>query len=392
MDDDALDALLRPADPHQDARRARPTHPKGWEPGYSWDGSHGVITTAPLADRPRTWDEFIRDSGLNPDEVEVLEPVQVRGWDMPTRGGVVRAHYYRLTVRRRSGSASVDELVKRIGRRRPPKERPTGDAAFMVLVGDTQFGKMDGDGVAGTVDRFLAKTDAAVARLKARRREGYSIGPVYLAWLGDCIEGFQSQGGRLAWRNTLTLTEQVRLYRRMLLHQVEQFAPLTDRLVIASVPGNHDEAVRTGDKMSTRYDDSWAIEGAAAVHDALRLNPDAYGHVTLVVPPRDELTLTLDVCGTAVGLAHGHQFRGGWEKWWAGQAHGRQPIGDADLLLAGHLHHWVSQDTGGGKTFIQVPALDGGSTWFRHGNGEEARAGMVTLVVGEGGWLDRPYL
>src|SRR5487761_98096 len=67
-------------------------HPHGWEPGYMWDGSAGTITTKPLTERPKTWDDFITDAGLDPAEVEVVGQVNVRGWDMNIGdGNVVRA-------------------------------------------------------------------------------------------------------------------------------------------------------------------------------------------------------------------------------------------------------------------------------------------------------------
>src|SRR5690606_9088636 len=214
-------------------------------------------------------------------------------------------------------------------------------------------------------------TERAVERLKVlRKRE--PIGPVYLIHLGDCIEGFVSQGGANAWRTTLTLTEQVRLYRRLLIEQVKTLAPLAEQLVVVGIPGNHDEANRP----IHSYGDSWAIDSVAAVRDALELAGN-YEHVTCIAPARDELTVTLDVCGTVVGMAHGHQFGGardGYKKWWQGQAMGRQPIGDADILLAGHLHHLrVEQEA---RTFIQVPALEAESTWYRHRHGAVSPPGI----------------
>jgi hypothetical protein len=102
-------------------------------------------------------------------------------------------------------------------------------------------------------------------------------------------------------------------------------------------------------------------------------------------PARDELTLTLDVCGTVVGMAHGHQFRSGnYRTWWDRQAHSRQPVGDADILLAGHLHHLRIEREA--RTFIQVPALESESTWFRHTNGGMSQPGIVTALVGGGSW------
>jgi hypothetical protein len=57
------------------------------------------------------------------------------------------------------------------------------------------------------------------------------------------------------------------------------------------------------------------------------------------------------------------------------------------LLLAGHYHH-LRIEQSGRKTFVQCPALDGGSQWFSNSSGAEAPAGMLTLTVGEGKWDD----
>jgi len=379
---DALEATAQPPA----APRGRRDHPTGRE--YAWDGSHGFIQTEALAERPTTWDEFIRDAGLDPDEVEVIEPVQVRGWDMPAGAldpetgqritNIVRARYYRLMLRRRTLRVDLDELVKAARRKGSRPEQTITDAAFVVALGDLQLGKVDGDGVEGTVGRYLDATKAAVARYRKVAKGA----PLYLFHLGDCIEGFVSQGGANAWRTTLTTTEQVRLYRRLLIEQIKAFAPVAPSLVVVGIPGNHDEANRP---LHT-YGDSWAIDSVSAVKDALDL-AGGYEHVTLHAPARDELTLTLDVCGTVIGAAHGHQWRTGQAvTWWAKQSHGRQPIGDADLLLSAHLHHLRVEQTGSDKTWIQVPALESGSQWWKHKTGEWGQPGVVTFVAGGGSW------
>lgn len=40
------------------------------------------------------------------------------------------------------------------------------------------------------------------------------------------------------------------------------------------------------------------------------------------------------------------------------------------------------------QTFIQAPALDGGSVWWRHTTGQDAPPGVLTMTVGGGGWDD----
>jgi predicted phosphodiesterase len=167
---------------------------------------------------------------------------------------------------------------------------------------------------------------------------------------------------------------------------IKQFAPLADQIIVPAIPGNHDEAVRVGNSMATSYTDSFALDAASAVADALADHPD-FKHVSFVFPKYDTLTVTLDVAGTVVGFAHGHQMRGKAVDWWAKQAHGMQDIGEATLLLSGHYHHLRVEQTGA-KTWMQAPALDGGSVWFENASGQAAPAGMLTLTIGNGGWSD----
>jgi predicted phosphodiesterase len=255
-----------------------------------------------------------------------------------------------------------------------------------VVLADTQVGKIDGGGTEEIIQNVLQKIDDAVIRLKELKKSGRQIDSIYLPQLGDCIEGMNSQGGKHIWRTDLDLTSQIRVYRRLLLHMVKAFAPHADRVIVPCVPGNHDEAVRVGNSMATTYTDSFALDAASAVADALADHPD-YKHVSFVFPTYDTLTVTLDICGTVVGLAHGHQCRGKAIDWWKNMAHGQQDIGEATLLITGHYHH-LRIEQSGRKTWMQAPALDGGSTWFENATGQAAPAGMLTMLVGKGWWQD----
>lgn len=394
--DDDLNSLTNPGDKSNYRPSVLAKHPSGWEPGVAWDGESGTLTSKPLDSEPNDWSELLAVWDLDPEVFEVVEPVQYRAWDAPDpEGGLRRLFYYRAAIRRRVESrASVAELLAVLKEKRPRRgsfEPPEGGFMYVVPAGDLQIGKPDGDGSEGTIRRFVEKTDLSVLRLKELRRLKRPISGVMLPWLGDCIEGLVSQGGALAaaGRLDLTMSEQLRVYRRLMLYQIQQFAGLSDRIIVPVVPGNHDEVQKAG-KVVRRYDDSWAIEGAVAVADALKLS-NQYDHVSFVFPGIDELTITLDVAGTPVGFAHGHQFGRDPMKWWAGQAHGMQDIGSATLLLGAHLHH-LRIEQGGAKTFIQIPAMDGGSTWWRHKTGQDAPAAMVSMLVGHGGWSDLAIL
>lgn len=401
--EDELNALKTAGPTDGPTRSGARQHPAGWEPGVAWDGSEGTITTEPVTEAPSDWDDVLRRWDLDPEQFAILDDrVQFRAWDAAIGDGVVqRMYYFRAVIVPRRRSVNVDELLAEVKTWRPRKTappRPDLDdvpLAFAAFLGDTQIGKPDGDGSAGTVRRVLKKTELAIQRVSELRRLGRRIDTVYLPQMGDCIEGTVSQGGNLAsaGRLDLTLTEMTRVYRRLLLATVKAWAPHADRIIVPVVPGNHDEAYRRGN-IQTSNTDSWAIDCAAAVADALELAPDGYGHVSFVFPQHDEISLTLDIHGTGVGLTHGHQIRGGDAfKWWANQAVGCQPIGDPNvrLLVTAHYHH-LRVNQGGKRTHVQIPALDGGSTWWRHYAGQDAPAGMVTMTIGAGGWGDLAVL
>lgn len=368
-----------PAAPEATARRM--SHPTGHEPGLTFT-SEGrpetatIASTKPLA-APEHRGKIEQQTGMSlPGDLDV----QVDRLTLQNNadGQPVQWWYKYKFIRRQRTESDIDALVKAAKRRPTKPVKRVTDKAYVVALGDLQLGKMDGDGVEGTVERFTTLTTEAIKRYK-RLAKG---APVYLIHLGDCIEGMVSQGGANTWRTTLTTTEQVRLYRRLLLEQVKAFAAVAPTLTVVSIPGNHDEAHRP----LHMYGDSWAIDALSAVSDALDLAAN-YEHVTCIAPSRDELTVTLDICGTVVGMAHGHQWRAGQATtWWAKQSHGRQPVGDADLLLSAHLHHLRVEHTGSSKTWLQVPALESGSQWWKHKTGEWGQPGVVTMLVGDGGW------
>jgi predicted phosphodiesterase len=275
--------------------------------------------------------------------------------------------------------ADYDALVEEIIKWKPKKvETSTGPLYAIYAIGDTQYGKDANGGTEATVERVTLGIQESVTRHKELLKIGRKIGTVVLPQLGDCIEGSTSQKGMVIGRSDLGVTQQVRLGRRVLMAWVKAFAPLCEELIIPVVPGNHDEPHRI---MMTDPIDSWQIEVVAAVQDACAENP-ALSHVKFMYPKPDHQTLAVDLGGTIVGLAHGHQAKD-MGKWIAGQATGRTPVGSADVLMTGHFHHFRA-DQVGPRLWIQVPAMDGGSAWFRDKSGLESPTGIVSLVVGDG--------
>lgn len=363
----------------------RKAYPDGWQPRMEVDDTDGgfvVSSPQPVADATDSdHTAVLAEFGLDPARwsVERVRRSRWQRWD----GEWLESVRLSILPARVTAAARVDldALCRDIARFRPRSKTAVNPerGSFVAPLGDTQVGKVDGGGTTAAVPRILAEIEHGAQRFRLLDRR-HHFTQVILPQLGDCIEGTVSQGGAIVGRTDLGLTEMVRVYRRLLWAQVRAYST-APRVLVPVVPGNHDETTRN--PMTTNTD-SWAIEAASAVQDAVQENPDLRDRVRFVFPEHDELTITIDASGTVLGMAHGHQFGRDPLKWWNEQAGGRSAIGDADVLLSGHFHHLRVQDHGGRRLWVQVPALDGGSTWFRHRHGQDSPSRAVTFWT-EGG-------
>jgi predicted phosphodiesterase len=374
----------------QDAVRPRRKHPTGWEPGI--DTAKGVITVAGGSQPPQDWSEIIRELGLDPAvwTVDESQPVQVRAWD----SGPNRQYYYRATVvpaRSIADRVDLDELIRQIKRQKPSKvvSEPS-DRALVVCLADWQAGKPDHGGVEALIRRLEALKDAVPDRVRELKRLGRPVGRIYVIGLGDMIENCDGHYAQQTFGVELDQRQQVKLVRRMLVQMLQSWAKLGP-LVVGAVPGNHGEN-RKGGKSFTRFEDNADLEVFEQAQEILAANPDAFGHVSWVIPDGD-MTITLDIAGTVVAFAHGHQFGGSGkplakaQRWWEGKMLAKHPVGDADVLVFGHYHHLqVVQD--GPRTIFGCPANDGGSRWFEERGGPTTACGTLTFVASEEGWSD----
>lgn len=371
-----LDDLKALANQMQEKKQAAPK--EQWRPQLELDADGGYFVSSPRKEGELANSaDLLAEFDLDPDEW-IVTNVRRSKWQT-YHGEWLES--YKVSLKPagyRAGLVDIDKLESEIRKWRPStKVKPfTGDLTAMYCSGDTQWGKDAGDGTAGTVARVRHGIQESVARHKELKNRG--VGQIALPQLGDCIEGTVSQHGRIVGRLDLSLTEQIRVGRRILLEWVKAFAPLTESLIIPTVPGNHDESHRI---VLTDPMDSWQIEIVQQVLDICAENP-ALAHVQGRFAPRDNTTLTVDLSGTMVGFAHGHQARD-MEKWWHGQAMGRTPVGQAEILVSAHLHHYkVSQV--GPNLWVQIPAMDGGSPWWKDRAGLDSPTGIVSMVVGDG--------
>lgn len=394
---DFCQGLIKPIpveseEPPPPPRLRRPLPPAEERRMVKLDGDEGELCTGPLesGSSDDAFNDVLEFFKLDPAVWEVAdESVRRSSWEQRTSDGevTVLTSYRARIQRRRQGGPDVEALMAEIRDHAPHAPAPGGEMAFVVAPADLQVGKGDPEAL---ICRFLAAVDGAVIRLQELRDTGRKIGSAYILFGGDLIENVMGYYANQAFTVALNLTDQLRVVRRLMLYIVKAFAPLVDRLVVGSAPGNHDQSVRVGGKIATDSGDSWATELLYQVSDILTENSEAFGHVTFAAPPKDDpLVLTLDICGTGVAVAHGHQFTGkDGHKWWAGQAHGRRPAGDATVLISGHYHHLRVTDQSD-RLWLQVPSLDvEGSEWYTSATGEHAPTGMVSLVVGNGRWQD----
>ena len=273
-----------------------------------------------------------------------------------------------------------DELIQLTKGKAPKRAEQKTDELYVFAMGDSQLGKPDGDGTDGIIRAW--SQSLATARtdwLKAGKPM------VLIAGLGDHIEGNQSQNGRNFYRSDLTVSEQLRVFRRMLLRTIDTFIEAPS-IVVGIVNGNHDDIQRF---QTTDASDGHATESAIAVAEAMELNPDRYGHVKLFVPGKDSDHLVLEANGTNFVLIHGHQWsRGKAMEWWEKQTFNNHPAGSAHILIHGHEHEFQISSRRD-RLVITTPALESESTWFKQKQGAVGRRGVLTFITKPAGQFER---
>lgn len=352
-----------------------------WVPGIDMDEQSGEFRTRPAIISPEA-------PTVEPQEAELLEQFNLdpQVWEITSarksqwQSGENWLEARRVSFRKRgSGFAFTPEDIERIMSSYTHivphlRDTPNFEGTLVVPTGDYQLGKQDGGGTRATVDRFARIINAIAEEYY------YGVENLVLPVLGDCLEGSVSQGGRNISNLDISPVEQMRVYRRLMMHQLAVLAPLGRRVLVPVVPGNHDESTRV---QNLGLHDSWAIEGAVAVQDWMQGRPE-YEHVTFLFPDKTEPDITVDVGGVTLAFLHGHTTGNNPDKiidWWKSQSLGRQLAGEADILVTAHWHHLRVRAVGGNRTHFQIPALDGGSDWYRHKTGDEPDSGIITFEL-----------
>ena len=315
--------------------------------------------------------------GLNPDEWEVTR-FRRSEWG---EGKVATRYEFKRTSRSQSmnklSDAELDLIHHQTLGSGPVSMVTDGQGTMVVCIADTQFGKIESPS-----DVVLQATFDAI-NTAAYRVSLWNPERVVVAFLGDLIEGFVSQGGANAWRTQTPLSEQIRLARRTMIYAMQKFHETGIPFSMVAVPGNHDQGVRFG-KGITRYDDSHDTEALIAVADAAKLS-DRYKDIEFLVPETDELSVSMNLSDTHTVFTHGYMAKNGkYHEWVKGQAYNRNSLyHGCDVVFMGHWHAFhMSEDTD--RTVIVAPAGERESTWFKHSNGAQGNPGVLLALLDSG--------
>ena len=359
--------------------------PEDWRPRLDVDETKGgfVVSTPRPAGQLPDAKEVLEEFGLDPNAWSVTSLRRSR-WQTYSGEWLesVRVSLAPLGVTAET-QLDAEKLIDEIKKWRPATgiKQATGKGYYSVFPSDQQIGKKNGNGgTEQSIERLLYLTEASVERFKGLRKMGLDLGGIVLGLPGDHVEGNVSQNGRLQGlaASDLGLTEQVRVARRLLMAQIKALAPLTERMIVPVVNGNHDEVTR---QVAADPADGWNVEIASAVQDACAEN-QALSHVEFRFPSSGHQTLTVDVGGTMLGLFHGHQAnQNNVMKFLSGHAAGQTALGNADVWVSGHFHNFRAMDIGE-RLWCQCPTTDPGSEWYRDRSGMESKPGLLTMVMG----------
>lgn len=357
--------------------------PIGFQPGIEWDGETGHVTVVTSGEQPEPGEvDKVLDTApfLNSKEIEVDWSSRPRVSIHHDDAGAVRQIWYKLPLKKRNDySVDVEDILDLVYDEIPTPEVKVG-AWRTIQIGDTHIAKsaVDGAGSALLVKRWKESITNALTM-----SEDWGI---HLAFMGDLIEGENSQGGKNIAINDLTLTESLRVARHLVSWTIQEALHHVQEVVVSAVPGNHGDTTRLQNRPLT---DSHDIDIVSAVQQAFDMTPHK-DRVTWFYPQEGSGHAVYEVDGTIFASTHGHLFKGqlkGAENWWAGMSVSGEPAGAAHVLMSAHYHSPLISNYTRNKWICFGAALEDKSTWLNEQNGASSQPGMLTYLTEKG----KPY-
>lgn len=386
---------------HEDAIKSK-TYPSGWEPGVVWDGKAGTLTTDTVYETPEDWSDLLRSRGLDPEKYEVVGDTirwcSYDGWkrenpEDTATSCICYSFKADLRLKRKGAPIDLEELYKDVRKKKKStKPAPTGEATFLVALSDWQVGNRDGGGVERQATKIAELVDAIPKRISDLRKSGVNIGHIVVVGLGDLGEGTCGHYPSQQFRIELDRREQLKIVRRGIRDIIMAVAPLSEKITVAAVGGNHGENRGLNGKAFTSTGDNDDVAVFEQIAEIFAANPEAYGHVSFRLP-LERLTLSLNLSEHIVAFTHGHLSKPSgnaaqsiWN-WWKDQTLGRAHPGvaDADILITGHYHHLNVKEQEGRAVFV-CPSLTPVGEYFQDAYGVRTREGTLSMVIEPEGW------
>jgi len=346
--------------------------PKNFRPSVEFDGIEGTATTPGYTEEPENFDDFLRDAGLDPEQVEIVPPVRTSKWQQREDGEWLTS--YKFTLRQKNSEVNLPALLAEAKKTRQPnrKENPKGKA-FIVAPADWQVGKV---GSKGNTQDLIARLYDSFDRIEKKAKAG-KYEQIVIIDVGDIIEGFNSAADlQQLQSNDLSPMQQVDLAAAMmwdLLKRMSKIAPVK----YGSVASNHCQNRKNKQQVGQVGRDDWGI---VILQQLKRLSDEVGLGVEFFIPQPDEEGFVIDVFDDGyhlLGAVHGHQTSRPKmiPKWWQDQAFGNNWAAAASILLTGHYHHTCllemgTAHNGGPRWWLQTSTSDNGSDWYARRTGE----------------------
>lgn len=365
------------------------TKPTTVKVGVEFDGQEGWAQTPGLESEPESFDEFLRDAGVDPTDIEVIPPVRTSRWQQQRDGELIWLTSYRFTFRKRHSSIDLPLLFAEADKKsKKSKPKQTDDKALVVMWSDLQVGKVDLHGGIEQMFERVAETHQRILDLV--RREKPKV--CYFVDLGDTVENFDNKASlQQLYSNDLSIMDQVDMATTMAWRTLKAISEVVPQVTYMSVGSNHCQWRKNGQTIGKPTDDWGVFIGRQLARVASESGAD---NIKFLEPQPHDESLAVDVFGDQyhiLGVIHGHQARNinQVEDWWRKQSFGSQPVADATLLLHGHFHHLRVLELGGtqdgnSRFVVGAPTLDNGSNWFRLRAGASAPPGLGCLVLEKG--------
>jgi hypothetical protein len=363
------------------------TAPEGWNPSIVFDGEGGEATLPAVeGDNPLDIEGFLRDAGINPDEIDIVGEPRISRWQVARPFPLDPMWMTAVRIRWRRKNAKLDlPLLYALAKKTKavaPKPVASGKA-LVVLWSDLQVGKVDHRGGTEAMFKRIAETQVKlINKVKEIKPERIIFGDV-----GDVIENFGNVADlhQLA-TNSMSLMQQVDVATAMAwetLKELTKYAPVT----YLSVGSNHCQFRVNKQKVGSATDD-WGIHIGRTL---ARLSKEVGLDITFHEPATHDESLALDIFGDSfhvLGMVHGHQANRpeGIPDWWRKQSFGKQSVTAATVLVSGHFHHLRVQELGStnrgtSRFWVQAATLDNGSNWWRLNSGEDSQPGLVCFAL-----------